>query len=229
VVHGKSPLVYKAPGDEWQKFATLRLLLGYMWTHPGKKLLFMGADFAQTSEWNFEASLRWDLLPHAAHTGVQSWVRDLNQLYRSRAELWALDFDPAGFAWIDCKDVDQSVLLMLRRGRQPDPRGPERDTAGPPDPEANGTAKEDDPFLIIACSFTPVVRHAYRVGVPVPGEYREVLNSDDHRYGGSGVINEGPLPTHPGKVHEYAQSIIITLPPLGIAVIELARDADARS
>ncbi len=223
VVHGKSPLVYKAPGDEWQKFATLRLLLGYMWSHPGKKLLFMGADFAQTTEWNFDAALPWDLLKHPAHQGVQSWVRNLNHLYRSRPELWELDFDPGGFAWIDCKDVTQSVLIMLRRGRpsvlaaapeQPAPAAAS-DTAEP-----EGAPNPNDSFLIIACSFTPVVHHAYRVGVPLPGVYRELLNSDDHRFGGSGVINEGPLPTHPGKVHDFPQHILITLPPLGVAILE---------
>src|SRR5262249_30970624 len=107
VVHGKSPLVYKAPGDDWQKFATLRLLFGYMWAHPGKKLLFMGGEFGQTSEWQYDAELRWDLLQYASHQGAQRWLRDLNRLYTTHPALYALDYDPAGFQWIDCCDVDQ--------------------------------------------------------------------------------------------------------------------------
>ncbi|HUY56146.1 MAG TPA: 1,4-alpha-glucan branching protein GlgB [Candidatus Nanopelagicaceae bacterium] len=212
-VHGKSPLVYKAPGDEWQKFANLRAMLGYMWAHPGKKLLFMGGDFAQTSEWNFDAQLPWELLAHRPHQGVQDWVRALNLLYTTHPALSELDYEPEGFAWIDCKDVDQSVLIMLRRGK------PRLTTRAADSPAA---VEESRPFLIIACNFTPVVRHAYHVGVPFPGEYRERLNSDDRRFGGSGVINEGPLYSTPGKVHDLAQSIIITLPPLGVAFIERA-------
>ena len=218
VVHEKSPLVYKAPGDEWQKFANLRVLLGYMWAHPGKKLLFMGGDFAQTSEWNFNAALPWELLEHPPHQGVRDWVRALNTLYTSHRELWELDYELDGFAWIDCKDVDQSVLIMLRRGK------PDVPASSPSEePAANPSALEESrPFLIIACNFTPVVRHAYRVGVPYPGEYRERLNSDDRQFGGSGVINEGPLYSTPGKVHDLPRSITITLPPLGVAFIERA-------
>jgi 1,4-alpha-glucan branching enzyme len=207
VVHGKSPLVYKAPGDEWQKFASLRLLLGYMWAHPGKKLLFMGGDIAQTQEWNFDAELRWDLLRYPMHQAMRQWVRDLNALYAAHPEFYELDYDPAGFEWIDCRDVDNSILIMMRKGR-PSPDGDQ-------DPEARR------PFSIVACNFTPVVRHGYVVGVPRPGSYSEVLNSDDRAYGGSGVINEGNFGTRPQPMHGRDQSIVITLPPLAVLVLQL--------
>jgi 1,4-alpha-glucan branching enzyme len=250
VVHGKSPLVYKAPGDEWQKFASLRLLLGYMWAHPGKKLLFMGGEFAQTSEWNYASSLRWDLLQHDAHQGVQRWMRDLNGLYLSHAAFFALDNEPAGFRWIDCNDVDQSVLILERRGP---PQADRLDAIRWLVDEPEGTAVEDSagasharavasevlerrreqralelsrPFVIIACNFTPTVRHGYRFGVPLPGTYIEVLNSDARVYGGSGVINEGEFCAQPQRMHGHQQSIICTLPPLGVAVFVLAALTD---
>jgi 1,4-alpha-glucan branching enzyme len=250
VVHGKSPLVYKAPGDEWQKFASLRLLLGYMWAHPGKKLLFMGGEFGQTSEWNYAAQLRWDLLPYEPHRGVHHWMRDLNALYLSRSELYALDYDYAGFQWIDCNDVDQSVLIMMRRGApRPERLGDldlawieEQEDADSPDLEAVSARPRDAarqreeraeavrrkaldrtrPFLIFACNFTPVVRHGYRIGVPVPGVYRERLCSDDHQYGGSGVINEGDFFAHSAPMQGWDHSILCTLPPLAVSIFEIA-------
>jgi 1,4-alpha-glucan branching enzyme len=246
VVHGKSPLVYKAPGDEWRKFATLRLLFGYMWAHPGKKLLFMGGDFGQTTEWNFAASLRWDLLGFESHQGMQRWVRDLNHLYLNNREFFELDYDPAGFEWIDCRDVDQSVLIIMRKGR-PDPHLQSMlsvlDDEGhiPPGErrldvsysameraEQRGRitweAECSRPFTIIACNFTPVVRHGYVVGAPRPGRYVEVLNSDRACYGGSNVINEGAFETQYRRMHERDQSITITLPPLGVTVLKLTQE-----
>jgi 1,4-alpha-glucan branching enzyme len=247
VVHGKSPLVYKAPGDEWQKFATLRLLLGYMWVHPGKKLLFMGGEFAQTVEWNFAASLRWDLLQYPAHSGMQRWVHDLNSLYMSRPELYVLDYDPVGFEWIDNKDVNNSILIMMRRGKPdqslpasgsvlpghaaPDAQNDAASGAGEVEMDSTqaGLARQlaseaSRPFLIVACNFTPVVRQGYAIGVPVPGRYREILNSDDPGYGGSGVINEGIFDSYPARIHEREQAIMLTLPPLGVSILELAVD-----
>jgi 1,4-alpha-glucan branching enzyme len=218
VVHLKSPLVYKAPGDEWQKFATLRLLLGYMWGHPGKKLLFMGGEFAQTSEWNFNAELPWWLLHYPPHQGAQRWVTDLNTLYRSHEEMYVLDYDPAGFRWIDCNDVDQSILIMMRRGR------PARRSEVASDEMGHARQLPDDstrPFLVIACNFTPIVRHGYNIGMPVAGVYRERLNSDARHYGGSGVINEGEFATRGMRIHGYEQGITVTLPPLGVCIFAL--------
>ena len=246
VVHGKSPLVYKAPGDEWRKFATLRLLFGYMWAHPGKKLLFMGGDFGQTTEWNFAASLRWDLLGFESHQGMQRWMRDLNHLYLENPEFFELDYDPAGFEWIDCRDVDQSILIIMRKGR-PDPHlqamlSALDDEAHIPPGErrldVSYSAMEraeqrgriawevecSRPFTIIACNFTPVVRHGYVVGAPRPGRYVEVLNSDRACYGGSNVINEGVFETQYRRMHERDQSITITLPPLGVTVLKLNQE-----
>jgi 1,4-alpha-glucan branching enzyme len=220
VVHLKSPLVYKAPGDEWQKFASLRLLLGYMWAHPGKKLLFMGGEFAQTSEWNYNVELPWWLLQYAPHQSAQRWMHDLNHLYRTHPALYVLDYDPAGFRWLDCHDVDQSVLIIMRRGQPLQPAAAGADKADVFDPQPTDTATR--PFLIIACNFTPVVRHAYRMGMPVAGVYRECLNSDDRQYGGSGVINEGAFATQAMRIHGYEQGITITLPPLGVCVFVLS-------
>jgi 1,4-alpha-glucan branching enzyme len=246
VVHGKSPLVYKSPGDDWRKFATLRLLYGYMWAHPGKKLLFMGGEFAQTYEWNFEAALRWDLLQYPAHQGVQRWVRDLNGLYAENPEFFELDHDPAGFEWIDCRDVDHSIFIIMRKGRA-DPRLESQLNAleikgevrpAPHMLDVSYSLQERDeqrrriawetecsrPFTIIACNFTPVVRQGYLVGVPRPGRYVEVLNSDSTQYWGSNVINEGVFETRSQSMHGRDQSILITLPPLGVSILKLIQD-----
>jgi 1,4-alpha-glucan branching enzyme len=192
VVHGKGSLMGKMPGDAWQKAANLRLLLGCQWAQPGKKLLFMGAEFAQWSEWNHDASLEWHLLEHAPHAGVQRWVMDLNRLYRSEPAMHALDCDPRGFSWIDCNDVDQSVLSWIRH---------------------DGA---DAPALVFACNFTPMPRHGYRIGVPSAGRWEEVLNGDAPIYGGSGVGNLGALRTAPVPSHGHAQSLSATLPPLAM-------------
>ncbi|HEY2340342.1 MAG TPA: 1,4-alpha-glucan branching protein GlgB, partial [Steroidobacteraceae bacterium] len=166
VVHGKGSLIGRMPGDEWQQFAGLRLLYGYMWTHPGKKLLFMGGELAQRREWHHEESLEWHLLQHPLHAGVQRWVRDLNHLYRLTPALHELDFSEDGFAWVDCADADISAITYLRMG-----------ASGPP--------------VLVACNFTPVPRTNYRIGVPAAGHWRERLNSDASDYGGSGLGNLG--------------------------------------
>ncbi|PZN30421.1 MAG: 1,4-alpha-glucan branching enzyme [Proteobacteria bacterium] len=197
VVYGKGSLLRRMPGDEWQRFANLRLLFGYMWTHPGKKLLFMGGEFGQWNEWNHDASLDWHLLDQPLHRALTHWVGDLNRVLRERPALHARDFDAHGFEWIDAHDAEQSVLSYLRRG-------------------AHGE------MALIVCNFTPVPRHNYRVGVPVPGWWREVLNSDASLYGGSGQGNLGGVEAAPVGSHGRYHSLAITLPPLGMVVFEPA-------
>jgi 1,4-alpha-glucan branching enzyme len=196
VVHGKGSLIGKMPGDDWQKFANLRLLLGYMYTQPGKKLLFMGGEFGQWREWSHDESLDWHLLAHGPHQGLQRWVRDLNTWYRGEPALHELDCDAAGFAWIDCSDWEQSILCYQRRSRST--------------PEV----------LVIACNFTPVPRHNYRVGVPSGGYWQEVLNSDAQLYGGSGQGNMGGAEATPVSWHGHRHSINVTLPPLAIVAFK---------
>jgi 1,4-alpha-glucan branching enzyme len=183
-------------GDLWQKFANLRLLYGYMFSQPGKKLLFMGGELAEWREWNHDASLDWEALDQPYHAGVLRWVTDLNALYRDDPALH-VDCEPGGFAWIDCHDADQSVLTLVRRG------------AG-------------DEALVFAHNFTPVPRRAYRVGVPEEGFWQEVLNSDGESYGGSGQGNLGGVESEAVKHHGYSQSISITLPPLATLVFRVA-------
>lgn len=190
VVHGKGSLLGKMPGDDWQKFANLRLLFGYQYAEPGKKLVFMGSEFAQRREWNHEESLDWHLLQYSPHAGVQRWVRDLNRLYRSEPALHELDVNPAGFEWIDCNDSEQSVLSFLRRGR-------------------SAVA----PVLVI-CNFTPVPRVGYRLGVPSGGFWQEVLNGDAVEYGGSGMGNLGGVEAEAVPAHGRPYSVSLTLPPL---------------
>ena len=201
VVHGKGSLLRKMPGDDWQRFANLRLLLGWMFGQPGKKLLFMGAELATWNEWYHEVGLDWDLLERPAHAGVERWLADLNALYARERALHELDCDPAGFAWIDCNDSEGSTLSFVRRGR------------------------DADDVLLFACNFTPIPRPSYRIGVPRAGFWAEVLNSDAADYGGSGVGNLGGV--HSGDVacHGHAQSIVVTLSPLGIVVFKPQRDA----
>jgi 1,4-alpha-glucan branching enzyme len=198
VVHGKRSLLDKMPGDEWQKFANLRLLLGWMYAQPGKKLLFMGGEFGQWREWNHDASLDWHLLEGALHEGLQRWVRDLNALYRDTGALHELDCDPAGFEWVDCSDADQSVVILLRKGRAP---GAE---------------------VVIVFNFTPVPRHDYRVGVGRAGRWDEVLNSDATDYGGSGQGNFGGVWTDPVWAHGHEHSLNLTLPPLGMVAFRFS-------
>jgi 1,4-alpha-glucan branching enzyme len=192
VVHLKASILGRMPGDHWQKFANLRLLYGYMFGHPGKKLLFMGDEFGQWREWNHDGSLDWHLLASGDHRGLQRWVRDLNTLYRAEPALHRMDSDPAGFEWIDCNDSERSVISFLRRGGQ-------------------GTVP-----VMFACNFTPVPRTNYRVGVPVAGYWQEILNSDAWLYGGSGLGNFGGVESAPLALHGRPQSLTITLPPLGI-------------
>ena len=194
VVHGKGSLIGKMPGDEWQQFASLRLLFGYQWTHPGKKLLFMGGEFGQKREWQHDESLEWHVLQYPLHAGVQRWVRDLNRLYRDTPALHELDFSDAGFSWIDCDDADVSVISFLRRDR------------------SGGVA-------LVACNFTPVPRERYQIGVPHAGRWRERLNSDAADYGGSGQGNLGALDTSQIPAHGHAFSLHVRLPPLAVVVL----------
>src|SRR5690349_2598466 len=194
VVYGKGSLLAKMPGDDWQKRANLRLLFGYMYTQPGKKLLFMGGEFGQWREWSHDASLDWNLLDEPAHRMLLRWVRDLNTTYRADPALHELDASADGFQWIDCNDAEQGVLVYLRRGRLP------------------------DHVSIVACNLTPVVRRNYRIGVPAPGRWEEALNSDATLYGGSGQGNLGEVVAAPVAWHGRAQSINVTLPPLAVVM-----------
>ena len=190
VVYGKGSLLQKMPGDEWQKFANLRLLFGYMYAQPGKKLLFMGGEFGQRNEWYHEVSLDWKLLELPFHAGLKHWVKDLNKLYQNEPALYQLDFDPAGFEWIDCNDSLQSTLIFIRKGSST------KDT------------------VIVACNFTPVPRYNYRIGAPNGGVWRELLNSDAREYGGSGQGNLGAVKALPIPSHNFPYSLSLTLPPL---------------
>jgi 1,4-alpha-glucan branching enzyme len=190
VVHGKGSLIGKMPGDEWQRFANLRLLFGYMYAQPGKKLLFMGGEIAQVAEWNHESSLEWHLLQYPLHRGVQSWMRELNHAYRAERALHELDNEPAGFEWIDCSDVEQSVISLLRKGRDP------------------------NDLVVAVFNFTPVPRYGYQVGVPRAGFWIERLNSDASEYGGSGVGNLGGAEALESPTHGRPATLSLTLPPL---------------
>jgi 1,4-alpha-glucan branching enzyme len=192
VVHGKGSLLGKMPGDDWQKFANLRALFGYMYGHPGKKLLFMGAEFGQWSEWNHDGSLDWHLLQFPPHEGLQKWMKDLNYFYKTEAALHEIDFGAEGFEWVDANDWEKSVISFLRKSRQ---------------------AKD---AILVVCNFTPVPRHNYRVGVPVGGFWQEALNSDAKHYGGSGHGNLGGLEAAPIPSHGKFHSLSLTLPPLGV-------------
>ncbi len=195
VVHGKRSLLSKMPGDDWQRFANLRLLLALMFTHPGKKLLFMGAELASVVEWNHDAQLDWGLLQNELHAGVARLVRDCNALYRNLAALHRLDTEPAGFEWIDFQDASQSVLAFARKNLD----------AGD--------------HVIVAINAAPVVHYGYRIGAPRAGSYREVLNTDSRFYGGSNVGNEGAIATETIAAHGHPQSLALTLPPLGAVVL----------
>ncbi|MBI3447161.1 MAG: 1,4-alpha-glucan branching protein GlgB [Magnetospirillum sp.] len=199
VVHGKGSIFGRMPGDPWQRFANLRAYYGFMWTQPGKKLLFMGCEFAQEREWNEDASLDWHLLGDARHEGVRRLIRDLNRLYRTEPALHQLDNEPAGFAWIDCCDRDNSVLSWLRKGFEP------------------------SDFLVVVGSYTPVVRESYRVGVPEPGYYRELLNTDSEWYGGANIHNNGGVEAEPVPWHGHDWSICLRLPPLATCVFKRER------
>jgi 1,4-alpha-glucan branching enzyme len=191
VVHGKGSLVDKMPGDRWQKMANLRALYAYMWAHPGKKLLFMGGEIAQWREWNAETSLDWHLLEERDHQGVQSLVRELNRVYRDTPALWEIDFEPAGFRWLEPNDAAQNVLAFARIGTDP----------GRP--------------LVCVCNFSPVPRYGYRLGMPVAGRWLEILNTDSTYFGGTGEGNLGAVEAAPLPWHGQEFSAELTLPPLG--------------
>jgi len=196
VVHGKGALISKMPGDDWQKFANLRLLFGWMYAQPGKKLIFMGGEFGQWREWDVESSLDWHLLDNPMHGGLRLWVGDMNRIMREERSLHELDFDPAGFSWIDVTDADQSVVSLLRRSSTP------------------------NDVLAAVFNFTPVPRHNYQIGVPLGGRWRELVNSDAPLYGGSGMGNMGGVDAVPVGMHGHLHSITLTLPPLGMLFLK---------
>ncbi|MEO6443794.1 MAG: 1,4-alpha-glucan branching protein GlgB [Gemmatimonadaceae bacterium] len=198
VVHGKGSLINKMSGDPWQKRANLRLLLGYMYAEPGKKLLFMGCEFGQHREWNHDASLDWHLLQLPEHAGIQSFMADLNALYRDEPAMHQLDAAPSGFEWVDCNDVEQSIVSLLRFGKDRD-----KDT------------------VLVACNFTPVPRREFRIGVPASGRWTEVLNSDATEYGGAGWGNFGGVDAEPVPLHGRPYSVSITLPPLATVFFKM--------
>ena len=196
VVHGKSHLLHKMPGDDWQKYANTRALLAYMWTHPGKKTIFMGMEFGQRQEWNVWDDLQWDLLNYEPHKGIQKLVDDLNNLYKREPALWRNDFDEYGFQWIDCDDNKNSVISFMRR------------------------EKTDGEWLVIVANFTPQNHSNYRIGVPVDGFYEEIFNTDASQYGGSNLGNMGGKSTDLYNIHGYENSIDLCLPPLSVLVLK---------
>ncbi|HCJ33967.1 MAG TPA: 1,4-alpha-glucan branching enzyme, partial [Ktedonobacter sp.] len=203
VVHIKGSLINKMPGDLWQRFANLRAFYGYMWGHPGKKLLFMGGEFGQWHEWNYAESLDWHLLEPPSdlhHAQLRDYLRDLNAIYQREPGLYALDSDPEGFSWIDVHDTDNSVVSFMRR------------------------SKNVDDTLIFVCNFTPIPRLGYRLGVPRAGEYYEILNSDANRYGGSGLENLQAMPSGPVFWQSCPYSLLLTLPPLSTIVLKRRLD-----
>jgi 1,4-alpha-glucan branching enzyme len=199
VVHGKRSMLDKVPGDAWQKTATLRTLYLFMFAHPGKKLLFMGLEFGQWREWSHDVSLDWHLVDEPMHAGLQQCVADLNRMYRREPALYEVDFEAAGFSWIDCNDWDSSVISFVRRARDP------------------------QDFVIAVLNWTPVPRYDYRIGVPEPGYYEELLNTDAGYYGGGNVGNEGGVLAEDVPAHGHAQSLKLTLPPLAGLLLKRAR------
>jgi 1,4-alpha-glucan branching enzyme len=197
MVYGKGSLHHKMPGDDWQKFANLRLFFAFMYGHPGKKLLFMGGEFGQTSEWDHERSLDWHLLEAGPyHRGLQRFIQDLNRLYREQPALHERDDDPGGFQWIDCHDADQSVVSFERR------------------------AKNEHDQVVVVCNFTAVPRHAYRVGVPTAGYWAELLNTDAAVYGGSNLGNDGGVAAQAEPTQAQPYALVLTLPPLAALMLK---------
>ncbi|MFC5067545.1 1,4-alpha-glucan branching protein GlgB [Flaviflagellibacter deserti] len=196
VVHGKGSLLGRMPGDEWQRFANMRAYLGFMWGHPGKKLLFMGQEFAQGREWNHDSSIEWDLLQYPVHSGVKDLVRDLNHLYRAIPALHELDCEPRGFEWLVADDSDNSVIAWVRNG------------------------EKDGDIAVVVSNFTPVPRENYRLGVPFSGFYREALNTDAGIYGGSNLGNAGGVNAEEAESHGRPYSLDLTLPPLSTLIFE---------
>jgi len=196
VVHLKGALIEKVSGDWWQKFATMRLLFGYMWAHPGKKLLFMGGEFGQWREWSEARQLDWHLLVWETHQGMQRWLRDLNAFYKATPALWELDFEGSGFQWINADDADNSTYSFIRY------------------------AENRDDFVVVVCNFTPIPRSNYRIGVPRYGTYREVLNSDSIPYGGGNVTNPDPIEAQDYRHLGWDISVTLTIPPLGVVILQ---------
>jgi 1,4-alpha-glucan branching enzyme len=197
VVHGKGAMLDKIPGDEWQKAATLRALYLFMYAHPGKKLMFMGCEFGQWREWNHDTSLDWHLVQEPIHGGLQRFVGDLNRIYTSTPALYEVDFAAGGFEWIDCNDLESSVISLIRR------------------------AKDATDWVVVVLNWTPIVREGYRIGVPEPGFYEEVINTDAWPYAGSNVGNEGGVHSQEIAAHGHQQSLVLTLPPLGGLVLKI--------
>ena len=198
VVYGKRSLIGRMPGDEWQQFANLRLLYSYMFTHPGTNLVFMGAEFGQREEWNFQHQLDWYVLEYDFHKGVQNLMKDLNRLYTTNAPLYDLQFEMEGFEWINYSDAENSVLSYIRK-----------DTKGD--------------MLIICCNFTPIPRDNYRIGLPQKGKLKEILNSDDTKYGGSGVLNSATIKVENKSWNYREYSAVLQLPPLGAVVLKYTK------
>jgi 1,4-alpha-glucan branching enzyme len=196
VVHGKGSLINKMPGDDWQKHANLRAYLSFMWTHPGKKLLFMGCEIGDYREWNHDGSPDWNLLDQPRHRGLQRLLRDLNHLYAAAPALYQKDGDPSGFAWIIGDDRENSVFAFRRSGH------------------------DDSNVMVIVANMTPVARGDYRVGVPLAGAWRERFNSDATIYGGSGVGNQGAVHADDRAMHGMPASVSLTLPPLAVLILE---------
>ena len=195
VVHGKGSLLNKMPGDEWQKFANLRVMFGYMWAYAGKKLLFMGSEFAQWKEWNHDTGLDWAALEGERHQGMQRLVRDLNLVYRDQPAMHEVDFSWKGFTWIEANDADNSVFSFVRY------------------------AKDPNDFVVVVCNFTPVVRYDYRIGVPQAAAYTELINTDLEVYGGSGVRNPEHIAVIEQEWHSLPCSLPLVLPPLATLIL----------
>jgi len=201
VVHMKGSMWGKVPGDAWQKAATLRALYGYMYAHPGKKLMFMGSELGQPREWSHDRGLDWHLLDEPLHRGLRAFVCDLNRVYASEPALYQLDFESSGFQWIDCNDSDNSVVSLVRK------------------------AQRHDDFVVAVYNFTPIPRHGYVIGVPPAESYRELLNSDAATYGGGNLGNGGLVVPEPIASHGFAQSVRLTLPPLGFLLLKPATES----
>ena len=197
VVHGKGSMIGKMPGDLWQKFSNMRLSYGFMYGHPGKNLLFMGQEFGQFDEWKENQELQWNLLEHSHHKTAQLFMKDLNHMYKETNELWAKDFGHEGFSWISVDNYEQSIVAFARYG------------------------KNDRDITIVVANFTPVTYQEYRIGAPVAGQYREILNSDNEKYGGSGVVNQDPIWSQQINAFGYENSITIKIPPLGVTYLKL--------
>ena len=203
VVHEKSAMIGKMPGDLWQKYANLRLSYGFMYGHPGKKLLFMGGEFAQFNEWSESRSLDWHLLQYKDHQQMQQYMKDLNHFYLSESAFWQQDYDPHGFTWIECDDAESSVVSFIRRSQ--------------------------DKELYFICNFTPETYEDFRIGVPFAGTYKEVFNSDAEKYGGSGVVNKKAAVSEKIPWNHYQNSIHVKVPPLGMVVLERKVTEEAKA